>query len=58
MDIAALAFAADAVIVPGALLAGVFAAAVTTILIGAGMLFLFAFMHWYEAIIADEQPAS
>ena len=58
MDIAALAFAADAIVVPGALLAGVFAAATTTILIGAGMLFLFAFMHWYEAIIADEQPTS
>jgi hypothetical protein len=51
MDIAALALAANAVVVPGALLAGVYAAAVTAILIGAGMLFLFAFVRWYEATI-------
>jgi hypothetical protein len=35
-------------------LAGVYAAAVTAILIGAGMLFLFAFVYWYEATIANE----
>jgi hypothetical protein len=58
MTIAALALAANAVVVPGELLAGVYAAAVTAILIGAGMLFLFAFMHWYEAIIAHEHPNS
>jgi hypothetical protein len=50
MDIAALALAANAIVVPGELLAGVYAAAVTAILIGAGMLFLFAFVHWYDAI--------
>jgi len=57
-DIAALALAANAIVVPGELLAGVYAAAVTAILIGAGMLFLFAFAHWYEAIIGHEQPNS
>jgi hypothetical protein len=58
MDIAALALAANAIIVPDELLAGVYAAAVTAILIGAGMLFLFAFVHWYDAIIGHEQPKS
>ena len=56
MDIAALALAANAIVVPGELLAGVYAAAVTAILIGAGMLFLFAFVHWYDATIGDEHP--
>jgi hypothetical protein len=55
MDIAALALAANAIVVPGERLAGVYAAAVTAILIGAGMLFLFAFVHWYDALIGDEQ---
>jgi hypothetical protein len=55
MDIAALALAANAVIGPGDLMAGVYAAAVTATLIGAGMLFLFAFVRWYEATIGDEQ---
>ena len=58
MNIAALALAANAIVVPGELLAGVYAAAVTAILIGAGMLFLFAFVHWYEATIDHEQPES
>ena len=58
MDIAALALAANAIVVPGERLAGVYAAAVTTILIGAGMLFLFTFVHWYEATIGQEQPKS
>jgi hypothetical protein len=58
MDIAALALAANAIVVPGELLAGVYAAAVTAILIGAGMLFLFAFVHWYEATIDHEPPKS
>ena len=58
MDIAALALAANAIVVPGELLAGVSAAAVTAILIGAGMLFLFAFVYWYEAMIDHEQPRS
>ena len=56
MDIAALALAANAIVGRGEFLAGVYAAAVTAILIGAGMLFLFAFVHWYEAIIVHEQP--
>jgi hypothetical protein len=56
MDITALALAANAIVGLGELLAGVYAAAVTAILIGAGMLFLFAFVHWYEAIIVHEQP--
>jgi hypothetical protein len=54
MNIAALALAANAIVVPGELLAGVYAAAVTAILIGAGMLFLFAFVYWYEATIGNE----
>jgi hypothetical protein len=58
MDIAALALAANAIVVPGELLAGVYAAAVTAILIGAGMLFLFTFVHWYEATIDHERPKS
>ncbi len=58
MDIAALALAANAIVVPGERLAGVYAAAVTAILVGAGMLFLFAFVHWYDALIDHEQPKS
>jgi hypothetical protein len=58
MDIAALALAANAIVVPGKLLVGVYAAAVTAILIGAGLLFLFAFVHWYDATIGQEQPKS
>ena len=58
MDIAALALAANAIVVPGERLAGVYAAAVTTILIGAGMFFLFTFVYWYEATIGQEQPKS
>jgi hypothetical protein len=58
MDIAALTLAANAIAVPGGLLAGIFAAAVTAVLIGAGMLFLFAIVHWYDATIDHEQPKS
>jgi hypothetical protein len=58
MDIAALALAANAIVVPVERLAGVYAAAVTAILIGAGMLFLFAFVRWYDALIGHEQPKS
>jgi hypothetical protein len=54
MDIAALALAANAIVVPDELLAGVYAAAVTAILIGAGMLFLFTFVYWYDATIDRE----
>jgi hypothetical protein len=58
MDIAALALAANVIVVPGELLAAIYAAAVTAILIGAGLLFLFAFVHWYEydAAPGHEQP--
>jgi hypothetical protein len=56
MDIAALALAANAIVVPGELLAGVYAAGVTAILTAAGLLFLFAFVHWYDATIGDEHP--
>ena len=52
--IAALALAANAVVVPGERLAGAYAAAVTAILIGAGMLFLFTFVHWYDATIDQD----
>jgi hypothetical protein len=56
MDIAALALAANAIVVPAERLVGVYAAAVTAILIAAGLLFLFAFVHWYDATIGDEHP--
>jgi hypothetical protein len=39
-------------------LAGIYAAAVTAILIGAGLLFLFAFVRWYDALIDRERPKS
>lgn len=58
MTIAALALAANAVVVPGELLAGIYAASVTAILIGAGSLFLFTFVHWYDATIVHGQPKS
>jgi hypothetical protein len=58
MDIAALALAANAIVVPVERLAGVHAAAVTAIMIGAGMLFLFTIVHWYDALIDHEQPKS
>jgi hypothetical protein len=58
MDVAALALAANAIVVPGELLAAVYAAAVTAILIGAGMLFLFTVVHWYDATIGHEQSKS
>ena len=56
MDIAALVLAANAILVPAELLAGAYAAAVTAILIGAGMLFLFTVVHWYDATLEHEQP--
>jgi hypothetical protein len=56
MDIAALVLAANAIVAPGDPLVAVYATAVTAILIGAGMLFLFAFVHWYDAVIGDEHP--
>ena len=56
MDFVALALAANALVVPVASLPGVYAASVTAILIGAAMLFLFAFVHWYEALLGHETP--
>ena len=55
MAIAALALAANAVVVPVERLAAVYAAAVSAILIGAGMLFLFTLVYWYDALIGHEQ---
>jgi hypothetical protein len=49
MDLTTLALAANAITVPVGRLPGVYAAAVTAILIGSAMLFLFAFVHWYES---------
>ena len=56
MDLVAFALAANAVVVPVQRLAGVYAASVTAILIGAALLFLFAFVHWYEALLGHEKP--
>ena len=58
IDIVAPALAANAIVVPSELLAGVYAAAVTAIPFGARLLFLFAFVRWYEASIVDEPPSS
>jgi hypothetical protein len=49
MVLIALALAANAIAVPLERLAGVYAASVTATLIGAAMLFLFTFVHWYDA---------
>jgi hypothetical protein len=58
MDITAVALAANAIIVPVERSAAVYAAAVTAVLIGAGMLFLFTVVHWYDALAGHEQPKS
>jgi hypothetical protein len=58
MDMAALALAANATVVPVERLAAVYAAAVTAILVGAGMLFLFTIVHWYDALIGHEHLKS
>jgi hypothetical protein len=46
----ALALAANAIAVPVERLPGVYSASVTAILVGAAMLFLFTFVHWYDAL--------
>jgi membrane associated rhomboid family serine protease len=51
MVLIALALAANAAVVPVERLAGVYAASISGILIGAAMLFLFAFVHWYDALL-------
>jgi len=48
MDLNALVLAANTAAVPVERLAGVYAAAVTAIITGAAMLFLFTFAHWYD----------
>jgi len=56
MDLVALALAANAIAGPVERLMGVYAASITAILIGATLLFLFAFVHWYEALLDHEKP--
>ncbi|MBV9529852.1 MAG: hypothetical protein JO283_01950 [Bradyrhizobium sp.] len=51
MDFIALALAANAIAAPVERLPGIYAASVTGILVGAGMLFLFAFARWYDALL-------
>jgi hypothetical protein len=51
MILVALALAASATAVPVAHLPGIYAASATAILLGAAMLFLFAFVHWYDALL-------
>lgn len=58
MSVATLALIANASITPDELLPAVYAAAITSILTGAGMLFLFTVVHWYDAPIAHEQSKS
>ena len=56
MDLIALALAANAITVPVERSSGVYAASITAILIGAAMLFLFTFVHWYDSLLVHEQP--
>ena len=56
MDLVAFVLAANAIAVPVERPPGVYAASVTAILIGAALLFLFAFVHWYEALLGHEKP--
>jgi thiosulfate reductase cytochrome b subunit len=58
MDLVALALAANAIVGPADRLPGVYAASITAILIGAALLFLFAFVHWYEALLGHEDPGA
>jgi membrane associated rhomboid family serine protease len=59
MALVALALAANAIAVPVERLSGVYAASVTAILVGAAMLFLFAFVHWYDyEIKMTDDPAA
>ena len=50
-DLIVLALAANAIAVPVERLAGVYAAAITAILVGAALWFLFAWAHWYDAAL-------
>lgn len=56
MDVVALALAGCALIAPSGRMAGIYAASLTAILVGAAMLFLFTFVHWYDALPGREQP--
>jgi hypothetical protein len=51
MVLVAFALAANAIAVPIEHLPGAYAAAITAILIGAALLFLFTCAHWYDAIL-------
>jgi len=55
MDLVALALAANVIIVPDERLSGIYAASLMAVLIGAAMLFLFTFVHWYDAL-GHEKP--
>jgi hypothetical protein len=54
MDLVALALGGSALTVSVARLAGVYAASLTAIVAGAAMLFLFTFVHWYDALPGRE----
>jgi hypothetical protein len=56
LGFAALALATNAIVAPAERLVGIYAAAVTAILICAGMLFLFALITWYEPPLSPKQP--
>jgi len=51
MDLVAAALVANVLAVPIERMPGVYAASVTAVLLGAAMLFLFAFAHWYDALL-------
>lgn len=51
MVLVALALVANAIAVPVGHLPGAYAAALTAILIGAALLFLFTCAHWYDAVL-------
>ena len=57
MWVVAVALGGSAVAAPVARLAGIYAASLTAILIGAAMLFLFTFVHWYDALPNREPDA-
>jgi len=56
MGLIALSLAANAIAVPAERAAGVYAASLMGILVGAAMLFLFTFVHWYDALPVDDRP--
>jgi hypothetical protein len=56
MDFVAFALAANAIVVSAERLVGIYAVAVTAILIGAGILFIFTLIHWYEVSLDPNPP--